>query len=77
MEIPTVQVVVLELPEVQIVERIQEQTVVIIKVGPQERVQQRTVERVCDVPVPQINEEVVVVIPKERFSWCASSEIYH
>ena len=34
--------IVLEIPEVQIVEKIQEQIVVIIKVGPQERVQ-RTV----------------------------------
>ena len=43
---------------------------VVIEVGPQERVQQRTVEQIGNVPVPQIQEqieEVVVVIPKERF----------
>ena len=65
-EIPTVHVSALEIPEVQIVERIQEQIVVIIEVGPQEPVQQRTVEQIGDVPVPQIqeqNEEVVIVIP--------------
>ena len=79
-EIPTVQVNALEIPEVQIVERIQEQIVVIIKVGPQERVQQRTVGQIGDVPVPQIQEqieEVVTVNPKERSAWCARSEIYH
>ena len=37
-EIPTVDVIVLEIPEVQIVERIQEHFVEIIKVGLQERV---------------------------------------
>ena len=40
------QLIVLETPEVQIVERIQELIVVINKVGPQERVQQRTVEQI-------------------------------
>ena len=66
LEIPTVQVIALGIPHVWIVERIQEQIVVIIKVGPQERVQQRTVEQIGDVPVPQIQEqieEVVRVIP--------------
>ena len=68
MEIPTVQLIVLELPEVQIVERIQEQTVVIIKVGPQERVQQRTVEQIWDVPVPQIQEQIEEVVTNESIS---------
>ena len=48
--------------------------------GPQERVQQRTVEQIGNVPVLQIQEqveEVVIVIPQERFSWCASPEIHH
>ena len=47
-------------------ERIQDQILVIIKVGPQERVQQRTFEQIGDVPVPQSQEqieEVVIVIP--------------
>ena len=46
LEISIVQVIVSETPKVQIVERIQEQIVVIIEVGPQERVQQRTVEQI-------------------------------
>ena len=79
-EIPTVHVSALEIPEFQIVERIQEQIVVIIEVGPQERVQHRSVEQIGDVPVPQIqeqNEEVVIGTPQERFSWRARSEISH
>ena len=45
-EITIVLVIVLEIPEVHIVERIQEQIVVIIKVGSQERVQQRTIGQI-------------------------------
>ena len=46
MEIPTLQVTVLAIPEVQIVERVQEQFVEIIKVGPHERVQQLVFEHI-------------------------------
>ena len=78
-EISTLQVIVLEIPEVQFVVRIQEQSVEITKItkeDPQERVQQHTVEQIG--PVPQTQEqiaEVVMVIPQEQLSWCSSSEI--
>ena len=50
------------------------------KVGPEERVQQRTVVQVGNVPVPHFQKqiaEVVTVILQERISWCVSSENHH
>merc|ERR1712032_363258 len=46
-----------------------EEIVEIAKIISQERVQQRTVEQVVDVPVPQVVEEIVEIakiIPQER-----------
>ena len=67
-------VIVWRIPEVQ------EQTVEAVKVDPEERVRQSTVEQVGNVPVPQCQEqigEVVTVAPQERISWCVSSENCH
>merc|ERR550532_1064583 len=74
-EIPTVQeiVTVQEIPEVQVIEMMQEvpqivqkpveqfvrQLVEVVKVVPQERVSNRTVEQIVDVPVPMVQEEIV------------------
>ena len=47
---------------------------------PEERVRQRTVEQVGNVPVAQFREqiaEVVTVVRQERISWCVSSENHH
>ena len=54
-DIPTVQdqVIIQETPEVQVVERIQEQTMDPIKVVPEERMQQHIVEQIVDVTVPR------------------------
>ena len=54
-DIPTVQdpVIIQDVPEVQVVERIQEQAVDPIKVVPEERVQQHIVEQIVDVTVPR------------------------
>ena len=57
-------------PDVRIVERIQEQIVETMKEVPHDRVQQRTVEQIVRVPVPQIQESIVKgvkVITQERF----------
>ena len=47
------QVIIQEIPEVQVVERIQEQTMDPIKVVPEERVQQHIVEQIVNVTVPR------------------------
>ena len=47
------QVIIQEIPEVQVVERIQEQTMDPIKVVPEERVQQHIVEQIVNVPMPR------------------------
>ena len=54
-DIPTVQdqVIIQEIPEVQVVERIQEQIKDSIKVVPEERAQQHIVEQIVDVTVPR------------------------
>ena len=51
---PTVleELIMEDIPEVQVVERIQEQNLVARKTIPQERGQQRTVEQIANVPVP-------------------------
>ena len=43
----------------------------VVQIIPQERIQQRIVEQIVDVPVPQVVEEileVIKVIPQERVS---------
>ena len=72
-ENPTVQerVIVQKIPEVQVVERIQEQILETIKTVPKERVQQRTVENIVDVSVRRVQAqivEVVKVFPQDRIS---------
>ena len=65
------QMIIQKIPEVQVDERIQEQIVETTKVVAQERVQQRTVEQIVDVCVPQVQErsvELVKVILQERVS---------
>ena len=52
--------VVQEIPEVQVVVRIQEQIVETIEVLPQERVQHHTATQIVHVPVPQIQEQSAV-----------------
>ena len=54
------QVIVPEIPELQVMERIQAQIVESIKEVPQERVQQRTVEQIMHAPAPQTQEQVIV-----------------
>ena len=53
-------VIVQEIPEVQVVERIQEKIVEPIEVLPQERAQQHTATQIVHVPVPQIQEQSAV-----------------
>ena len=53
------QVIVQENSELQVMERIHEQIVETTKEVPQERVQQRTVEQVVHVPIPQIQEQEI------------------
>ena len=62
-ENPVVQerVIVQENSELQVMERIQEQIVETTKEVPWERVQQRTVEQIVRMPVPQIQEQVIVL----------------
>ena len=54
-ETAQVQAVVHEIPEVQVVERIQERIVEPIEVLPLEHVQQHTATQIVHVPVPQIH----------------------
>ena len=64
------QVIVSGISGAQVVERIQGQIVESIRVSPQERGQQRTVEQIVRVPALQIQESIVKgvqVIIQERF----------
>ena len=54
------QAIVQEIPEVQVVERIQEQFVETIEALPQEQVQQHTAIQIVHVPVPQIQEQSAI-----------------
>ena len=54
------QAIVQKIPEVQVVERIQEQIVVPIEVLPHEHAQQHTAIHIVHVPVPQIQEQNAV-----------------
>ena len=53
------QLIVQEISELQVMERIQEQIVETTKEVPRERVQQRTVEQFVRLLVPQIQEQVI------------------
>ena len=59
-EVSQVQAIVQEIPEVPVVEWIQEQIVETIEVLPQERVKQHTAKQFVHVPVPQIQEQSAV-----------------
>ena len=52
----------MRVPEVQFVERIQEQTVETKKWNPKECVRQRTVEQIGNVLVPQFREQIAEVV---------------
>ena len=56
---------------IEYVPQVMAEIVEVVRVIPQERVQQRTVEQIVDVPVPQVVEEIVEVvqiIPQGRLS---------
>ena len=65
------QVIVQEIPQVSIVERIQEQIVEPIEVLPHERVTQRTFNQIVHVPVPQVQEQSVTGLVNPKFSTSA------
>ena len=56
---------------IEYVPQVTEEIAEVVRLFPQERVQQRTVEQIGHVPVPQVVEEIVEVvqiIPQERVS---------
>ena len=70
--------VVQEIPEVLVVERIQEQIVEPIEVIPQERVKPRTAKQIVHVPLTQIQEQSAVtglVKPRISFSALEASQV--
>ena len=63
---------------IEYVPQIMEEIAEVVRLVPQERVHQRTAERIVHVPVPQVVEEkagVVQIIPQDRISKCIVDRI--